>query len=136
MAEPVLIVLISTGGTILVALLGAWAKKWADGKSAEAAEAAAEREQWKTLVDQWRADVRELREMRAEDRRLYEAEVRELRVRIEQLERDHEVNRERIQVLTADLSRLSDWARQVVALLRDNNIDFPSLPFDIGGDDD
>jgi len=136
--DPILIALITTVGAIAAAWVGARTKRWVDQKNAEAAEAAAEleryrldRESWQVLVEQWRSDVRELRAMRAEDKRVYDAEIRECRVRIEQLERDRELDRDRIRRMTEDLSALALWARAVVQLLQTHNIDFPELPIDL-----
>lgn len=137
--DPLTIALVTSTGAILAAwITGPMAKRWVERRAAERREALAEveqaredRAQWESLVNQWRTDVRELRAMRAEDKRVYDAEIRECRSRIEQLERDRAQDRERIRQLVDDLIVLAAWARSVVALLQSHNITFPAVPIDL-----
>jgi len=136
--DPILVALISAVGAIAAAWVGPKTKRWAEKRQIERQEALAEverareeRAQWESLVNQWRSDVQELRKMRAEDKRVYDAEIRECRARIEKLEHDREQDRVRIRQLTTDLAALASWARSVVELLRANDITFPDLPIDL-----
>ena len=127
-----LVAVVTAAGGVIAAWVTAAAKKWRDRRDASLAERTVHREEWETLLSEWRKEVHELRTMRAEDKRVYDAELRECRARIDQLERDREQDRVRIRALTTDLARLSSWAREVIALLRINDIAFPALPIDIG----
>lgn len=85
------------------------------------------------LAEQERRIERLNREM-DRDRREHQRDVRELRRSIAQLEADREQDRERIRRLSADLLKISDWARGLVELLEHAGIDFPPAPVDLGTD--
>lgn len=136
---PMVVGLITAGGAVGAAWLGARALRWVNRKAAEAAAASADlekrkvdRDEWETLLDEWRKDVRELRRLRSEDRAQFDTELRECRARIVQLEADREQDRTRIRRLSTDLQVISEWSRRLIRLLRSNNIDYPAPPFDLG----
>lgn len=83
---------------------------------------------WQAQVEAWRADVKQLRELRAEDKAEHEAEMARMQERIDGLDTKlRDASRERVRD-RANMDALIAWARVVVGLLRQAELVFPAPP--------
>lgn len=122
-------------GPIVVAAIGVIAgQRYAAKRSAQVEDRKVDLSVYKDQVDGWRRDVDELRKDRDEDRKTHTAELARLRHRVDELEQALDQDRERIRRLSADLLAISTWARGLVRLLEQAQIDFPPSPVDLGTD--
>lgn len=83
---------------------------------------------WQEQVKSWRDDVRQLRELRAQDRADHETEMSKCMTRIDNLE---EARRRDAQERARDRAHLDafvSWSRMVAKLLRQADIAYPPPP--------
>lgn len=93
------------------------------------------RENYDAAIAQAERRITRLREEIDEDRQEHSREMKEMTDRIDRLEADRARNREYIKKLTRDLHELSEWGREVSAILRSRGIPFPPPPIDLGDTD-
>ena len=143
MDSAVVVAIVMAGASVVVALVGGGYTFRAARRNAEATREV-ERDKlstasWEAQVKSWREDVVTLREQRAKDLAAYELHMRDcseqiksLTIRVDNLVRQRTDDERRHRRERLDLERrvdgLTAWGRQVVAVMRERGVPFPTPP--------